>query len=381
MDDGEFIKKFISPNIPRICMVSSSVFGIFTALNAYWAIPSGVAGLASIISESQSAFVNPREINEELIRITKKALELTRVEIVRSKKTDNRIRIIDELLMEEPTPSNFKELVQNTVAYQADYFTRKDCENLVSLFNNHFATQIAKNSTLSQYFALTSNAFTVDKLKIIAKLLEDNTQQLKDIVSFLSLQENKMDSILNDTRHIRTKMDTSIDRVTTGMNELIIIFLQLSSFLFFSLLGSVQYNPVVLIVVAVSYFISNLFVALLTKGGYLYPISIEYIRESHRKCSKSPEIEKVKRFGPNAPKWLLSFAIPLLLPVLCFTMLNQVLDLGTHIGATAIILNLSLILGSLIYILLKMTKQRNIKDMLVDLTHFVVSHESDDEQE
>lgn len=115
--------------IPKVLMVSSAAFGIFSAINPYMAIPCAVAGLgANLLNEQTATKTNaPERLNKQLIVATRKALNATRHDIENSKNgSPSQLKIIDELSEEESQPQNLKDLIKKTESFQQYYCTEKD---------------------------------------------------------------------------------------------------------------------------------------------------------------------------------------------------------------------------------------------------------------
>lgn len=176
--------------IPKILMVSSAAFGVFSAVNQYLVIPSAVFGLAyNAINDTSSSKDRQKVLNEELIDATRRALCATRSEIMdQDSHSESQIDILNELMEGVVQPQNLKELIKKTESYQQKYCTIKDADDIISSFENHFRVELVKNDLLSRYYTLTCDVFTADKIQIIGTMLEGDSKTLSQMAGILNDQ-------------------------------------------------------------------------------------------------------------------------------------------------------------------------------------------------
>lgn len=354
--DAEYLKER-SNMIPKVLMVSSAAFGVFSAVNPYMAIPSAIAGMASNLIKDQKAFEQSAELNEELIIATRAALEETYAEIKeRDGNTSSQLKIIDELTQEEVQPQNLKSLIKKTESYQTHYCTVKDADNIVRLFENHFRVQVSKSALLSRYYTLAAEVFTAEKIRIVSALLDDNTTTLNQISEMLDDQDAHIKNIEKTGMSIEKKITSFAVLASRILNEFTCIMLAVAVFLGIGIVLSAQYDTSILLAVLLSYGISNLAVASLEKGQYIYPFQIG-----------TDKVSKIKM--------VFSIVIPLLLPLAVFVLLSYAIAFAKPTYSFAITV-FTLLPGSLISMLFRAMKPTKREPSVETITSWI-SDEND----
>lgn len=334
-----------SNKIPRVLMISSAAFGVFSAINQYMAIPCAIAGLgANLLNEQATVNTEASErLNKELIEATRKALKATRNEIENSENgSSSQLKIIDELAKEEPQPQTLKALIKKTESFQRYYCTENDSNDIIHLFEKYLGVQIAGIPLLSRYFALSAQSFTVEKIQIISALLDDKAKTIDQIVKLLNSQDAHIKNIEKTGVSIEKRLIFFADMTSQILNEFTRIMLALCVFLVIGIVRSSRYDIVALIVVCCSYGISNLIVASLIKGKYIHEFYFE------RKNVLKVSLSSVKDF--------FSVILPLLLPLCCYFLLSYVIILEELTTVSTVI---SLLPGSIISVFFRAIRQES----------------------
>lgn len=333
--------------IPIILMVSSAAFGVFSATNPQMAIPCAITGLGANLLNVQATMDTETLgcLNEELIDATRKALNVTRDEIENGKnKSPSQLRIIDELLQEEPLPQNMKALIRKTESFQRYYCTEVDADDIIRLFEKNLGVQIAGNPLLSQYYALSAQSFTVEKIQVINALLEDNVEAINKIAKSLDSQDIHLENIEKTGANIEKRLNFLMDKACQIVNEFTRIMLALCAFLVMGIVCSARYDITVLILACSSYGISNLIVASLIRGDYIHEF---YFNRNNIKLN----LNFVKEF--------FSVILPLLLPLFCYFLLNEVIETSKYTSfdtSKTILTVMNLLPGSFISVLFRAIK-------------------------
>lgn len=232
-----------SKSIRKICLISSTLFNLSACVYG-WTAPIGaalgcVATLTNDFDESTS---------EELQETIEEAFKLT----VRNTSASSHRMILKELVYSAVTPENLYDLIQKTEAFQTQYCTNSDTQEILSSFEMHFRECISRHPNLSRLYILSTGITTLE--------------QLKKICEAIYLENNTVESIKNETREINRYLRTLHQLITICANEIAFILVSMAIFLLVGVFSENGFVQLWIFSALISYTISGLLMQLLKKS-------------------------------------------------------------------------------------------------------------------
>lgn len=232
-----------SKSIRKICLISSALFNLSACVYG-WTAPIGaalgcVATLTNDFDESTS---------EELQDAIEEAFELT----VRNTSASSHRMILEELVYSEVNPENLYDLIQKTEAFQTQYCTNSDTQEILSSFEMHFRDRISRHPNLSRLYILSTGITTLE--------------QLKKICEAIYLENNAVESIKNETRKINHNLRTLSQLITICANEIAFVLVSMAIFLLIGVFSKNGFVQLWIYSALISYTISGLLTQLLKRN-------------------------------------------------------------------------------------------------------------------
>lgn len=276
-------------SIRKICLVSSTLFNLSACVYG-WTAPIGaalgcVASLTNDFSESTEAEL--QETIEEAFQRTKEKTS-----------SSSHFMILEEIVCSEITPGNLRELIQETEAFRTQYCTDKDTEGIVNSFEMYFRECVSQHPNLSQLYILSTGATTLEQLKQICKIM--------------GAEQDKLESVKEETGKISQRLERFNQLITTCAQEIALILVSMSVFLITGIISKNGFVQFWLFSAIISYAISGFLMQLLkrNKGNV----------KGFDKVSKYTYVYTY--FGEQ----IFTLILPILISLACFLMIVMSVD-------------------------------------------------------
>lgn len=205
-------------NTKRICLLASSVMGIFSNIFVSFAPVSAALGLTyEAICELHIDRYSLEKQFHENVQDTIEALSGTLLK-------HSQREILNVLLYDVDLSCNLTDVIEKTEEFQKLYCTKKDVMEIVEEFDKAFLINMVDKPELCRFYSLCNQKVTIDTLKKLDDITSENAKKLDKIEDSVSRTNKFIENTTNTIKMIFSNLSYIVIQIG--------IFLVLGLFLF-----------------------------------------------------------------------------------------------------------------------------------------------------
>ena len=205
-------KQKLKKGVKRICYVSEAALSVLTGvcgllkpgavlLGATIATPL-IGMLKEFIDDS---LVEP-DLEEEYAVAVDNALKITKSHFSYS---SSKLKLLEELsCYDDNIDMDLETVIRDTEAYQTQYMTKFDCQEILAVFDSVFRKEVVKHEKLSRYYTLKTGNTTLETLKRIHVILSADSMKLDKMYETLKETKDDTAQIKSEVHGIRGSIES-----------------------------------------------------------------------------------------------------------------------------------------------------------------------------